>query len=134
MPHLPASMEELLTAGGVSYLSATPRIPVRDMAAALDFYSRILGFEVRGVFGEPPNFATLAAGDATISLVLDRDGSIAGRISCYLTVLGVDALFQRCKELGADLDSDLGVRDYGMKDFTVHDQDENHIGVGERVT
>lgn len=116
---------------GVSYLRARPTLPVRDVARALDFYERVLGLEVRGRYGEPPTYATVGAGDAFLSLSLDQEGSTAGRVSCYINVTGVEVLYERCKALGADLDSDLAVRDYGMKDFVVHDPDENHIFIGE---
>ena len=119
---------------GVTFLRARPTLPVRDVVKALDFYERVLGFEVRVRYGEPPTYATVGAGDAFISLSLDRDGSTAGRVSCYITVTGVEVLYERCKAVGADLDSDLAVRDYGMKDFVVHDPDENHIFIGESAT
>lgn len=118
---------------GVSFLRASPTLPVRDVARSLEFYERVLGFEVRSRYGEPPTYATLGAGEAYLSLSLDQEGSAAGRVSCYITVTGVEALYERCKAAGADLDSDLAVRDYGMKDFVVHDPDENHILIGERA-
>ncbi len=133
----------IVTAGGssrrrrremsVSYLNASPYIPVKDVAAAIAFYEGVLGLEVRTRFGDPLSFAIVAAESASITLTLDTNGSIAGRATCYLTVSGVDELFERCKAGGANLDSDLAVRDYGMKDFIVHDPDENHILIGERV-
>jgi catechol 2,3-dioxygenase-like lactoylglutathione lyase family enzyme len=119
---------------GVAFLRVSPTLPVRDVVKSLDFYERVLGLEVRSRYGEPPTFAIVGAGDAFLQLSLDREGSTAGRVSCYITVTGVQALYERCKALGADLDSDLAVRDYGMKDFVVHDPDENHILIGESAT
>ena len=58
---------------------------------------------------------------------------MSGKVTTYLVATGVEAIYDRCKASGADLDSDLALRSYGMRDFTVHDADGNHILVGERV-
>jgi catechol 2,3-dioxygenase-like lactoylglutathione lyase family enzyme len=118
---------------GVSYVRISPTLPVRDINKAVEFYEKALGLELRSSYGEPPNFAIVGTGDVFIQLSLDREGSMAGKVGCYITVKGVDAVFERCKAAGADLDSDLAVRDYGMKDFVVHDADENHVIVGENT-
>jgi len=68
----------VLVVDGVTFLRARPTLPVRDVDKALDLYERVLGFEVRVRYGEPPTYATVGAGDAFISLSLDRDGSTAG--------------------------------------------------------
>jgi catechol 2,3-dioxygenase-like lactoylglutathione lyase family enzyme len=119
---------------GVSFIRSNPTMPVRDVAKAIDFYQRALGLDLRNSYGDPPTFAIVGADNAFVQLTLDHDGSVAGRVSCYINVTGVDALYERCKAVGADLDSDLTVRDYGMKDFVVHDPDENHIFIGESAT
>ena len=119
---------------GVTFNTATPIMPVRDIAKAIEFYEGCLGLQVRGRFGEPPTYAVLGADGASLHLSLDRDGGVAGKVGCYINVKGVEAVFERCKAKGADLDSDLGVRDYGMRDFTVHDPDENHVTVGENAS
>jgi catechol 2,3-dioxygenase-like lactoylglutathione lyase family enzyme len=103
------------------------------MARSIAFYRDALGFDLRSTFGDPPSYAILAAGQVSLHLALDHDGA-AGKMSAYIYVRGVDQLFERCRAAGAVLDSDLVVRDYGMKDFVVHDPDENHILVGENAS
>ncbi len=115
----------------MTMLRASPYLPCRDVDASIDFFGRALGFEVRYKEGAPTNFAIIFKDDVSLTLTLDRDGGMAGKASTYITVAGVDAFFERCKAAGANLDSDLAVRPYGMKDFIVHDPDENHILVGE---
>jgi uncharacterized glyoxalase superfamily protein PhnB len=117
----------------VTYLSARPYLPVRDVTTAIEFFERTLGLQVRSRFGEPPTFAIVGADGAAVTLTLDREGTLAGRATCYLVVEGVDELFERCRAAGADLDSDLAVRHYGMKEFAVHDADGNHVFIGERM-
>ena len=118
----------------MTMLRASPYIACRDVDASIDFFRRTLGFEPRLRMGEPANFAIIFKDDVSLTLTLDRQGEIAGRSSTYITVRGVDALYERCKAAGATMDQELGSRDYGMKDFTIHDLDENHIMVGEPLT
>lgn len=117
----------------MTMLRASPYIPVRNVEASILFFQRALGFEARMRDGDPTSFAIVEKDGVTITLTLDRGGEMAGKASCYITVSGVDALFARCRAAGADLDSELEVRPYGMKDFAIHDLDENHIMVGEPV-
>jgi catechol 2,3-dioxygenase-like lactoylglutathione lyase family enzyme len=114
-----------------SFISARPYMAVRDVSRAVAFYRDILGLDLRVVYGDPPNFAILGRGGAAISLQLDGQGSLAGKTTCYVVVEGVAAVYERCRAGGAELDSDLAERPYGMRDFAVHDPDGNHVIVGE---
>jgi uncharacterized glyoxalase superfamily protein PhnB len=117
----------------MTMLRASPYIPVKDVEASIAFYERALGFEARMRDGSPTSFAIIGKDDVTLTLTLDRAGELAGKVATYITVDGVDSFYRRCLEAGADMDSDLGVRPYGMKDFAVHDLDENHVFIGERI-
>jgi hypothetical protein len=86
---------------------------------------------MRSRYGEPTDFAILELGGASITLV--RNEEAAGTGTTYLVASGIDLIYERCKAAEADLDSQLEERPYGMRDFTVHDLDGNHVIVGERV-
>jgi catechol 2,3-dioxygenase-like lactoylglutathione lyase family enzyme len=130
----------------VSRLGQTiPALPVRDAAAAVDFYRDRLGFEVLHHDG---GFAVLGRDDAVVHLWeasdeswrkgvdLDRpvcsgaESFIAGTASCRIAVDGVDELYEELS--AADVlhrVSNQGVddTDFGTREFATVDRDNNLI-------
>jgi catechol 2,3-dioxygenase-like lactoylglutathione lyase family enzyme len=130
-----------------------PAMPVRDAAAAVDFYRDRLGFQV---MHQDEGFAVLGRDDAQVHVWQAGDESwrervalretpissgaesfIAGTASCRIMVEGVDDLY---KELSA---TDVlhpvsreGVSDteYGTREFATLDQDGNLISFFEWVS
>ena len=124
---------------------AIPAMPVRDAAAAVEFYRDRLGFEVLHHDGE---FAVLRRNDAVVHLWQAGDESwrerdsierpvrsgaesfIAGTASCRIEVQGVDELFEelRPREVLHPV-STHGVdeTDFGSREFATLDQDGNLV-------
>jgi catechol 2,3-dioxygenase-like lactoylglutathione lyase family enzyme len=138
---------------GVSRLSATiPALPVRDVAASVDFYRERLGFDVLHHDG---GFAVLGRDDAVLHLWeasdetwrtrdnLDKpvrsgaESFIAGTASCRITVDGVDELYAELR--GNDIlhtVSKEGVSDtdFGAREFHTVDRDGNLVSFFEWVS
>jgi catechol 2,3-dioxygenase-like lactoylglutathione lyase family enzyme len=117
-----------------------PALPVRDAAAAVDFYRDRLGFEVLHHDG---GFAVLARDEAVVHLweagdetwrerdSIERpvrsgaESFIAGTASCRVVVEGVDTLYDELRESdvlhpvskdGVE-DTDLGTREFATLDL-----------------
>jgi catechol 2,3-dioxygenase-like lactoylglutathione lyase family enzyme len=125
----------------VATLSQTiPALPVRDAAAAVDFYRDRLGFEVLHHDG---GFAVMARDEAVLHLWEAGDESwrernsierpvqsgaesfIAGTASCRVVVDGVDELYEELRRAdvlhpvskeGVD-DTDFGTREFATLDL-----------------
>ncbi|MPZ98483.1 MAG: hypothetical protein GEU80_03935 [Dehalococcoidia bacterium] len=112
------------------YLAARPNLPVSDVARSVEFYRRVLGFDVRV---DAPEFGLAVVGkeDAEIAL-LRTDSPPPG--GCYLTVEGVDTLHARCVEAGATIAVALQTQPWGMRDFVLEDPDGHRIALGEQVS
>jgi catechol 2,3-dioxygenase-like lactoylglutathione lyase family enzyme len=129
----------------VSLDRTIPALPVRDAAAAVDFYRDRLGFEVRHHDG---GFAVLARDEAVLHLWEASDESwrgrgsleepvrsgaesfIAGTASCRIEVEGVDELYDELR--GRDVLHEVsreGVSetDFGTREFAALDLDGNLI-------
>jgi catechol 2,3-dioxygenase-like lactoylglutathione lyase family enzyme len=128
-----------------------PALPVRDAAAAVDFYRDRLGFEV---YRHDGGFAVLGRDDAVIHLwqasdhewrtTFDaerpiRSGAesfLAGTASCRVQVEGVDALYEELRsqdvlhKVSGDGVSDTG---FGTREFATVDLDNNLITFFEWV-
>jgi len=120
-----------------------PALPVRDAAAAVDFYRDRLGFEVLHHDG---GFAVVCRDDAVIHLWEAGDESwrdrhpvespvcsgaesfIAGTASCRVVVEGVDELYDELQRAGVLHPRDRGSAedtDFGTREFAAIDGDGN---------
>jgi catechol 2,3-dioxygenase-like lactoylglutathione lyase family enzyme len=129
----------------VSLSQTIPAMPVRDAAAAVDFYRDRLGFQVLHHDG---GFAVMARDEAVLHLWQASDESwkerdslerpvrsgaesfIAGTASCRILVAGVDELYEELR--GSDVlhpVSKDGVddTDFGTREFATLDLDGNLV-------
>ena len=129
----------------VTLSQTIPALPVRDAAAAVEFYRGRLGFDVLHHDG---GFAVLARNDAVLHLweasdetwrereLLDRpvrsgaESFIAGTASCRIETAGVDDLYVELAE--ADVlhpvsRDGVSETDYGTREFATVDLDGNLV-------
>ena len=115
-------------------------VPVRDVAATLDFYADVLGFE-RRFAADDQSFGIAVHGDAAVHFLRTSDAAAlketAANISIYMWVAGVDALYALYKPKLDDL-APGRVRppfdqDYGMREFHVKDLDGCLLLFGEAI-
>jgi catechol 2,3-dioxygenase-like lactoylglutathione lyase family enzyme len=126
-----------------------PALPVRDAAAAVDFYRARLGFEVLHHDG---GFAVLGRDEAVLHLWQAGDESwrkrgsidqpvrsgaesfIAGTASCRIRVAGVDELYEELREsdvLHQVSRDGVSETDFGTREFAALDLDGNLVAFFE---
>lgn len=76
-------------------------LPVRDLAAAVPFYERALGFAVVERRSHPAPAAVLRRDQVTLTLA--ENGGDPEQASCYIAVSDVDQAYAECRERGLDL-------------------------------
>ena len=108
--------------------SIAPIFQVANLQRAIDFYTRVMGFELGWTAGEPPDRASFCRDSVEITVEVDAAPS---RSQAYLQVNGVDDYFTRIAAAGARVKVPLGDRFYGMRDGRVIDPDDNEIHIGE---
>jgi catechol 2,3-dioxygenase-like lactoylglutathione lyase family enzyme len=109
--------------------AVTPRVPVHDVEEALAFYRGQLGFDLGWQWGAPVTHANVCRDTVSLDLIsvpAGRDGTAMA----YIQVKGIDAYYSELRERGVSV-SDLGDRDYGMRDFEVIDPNGNRLAFGE---
>jgi catechol 2,3-dioxygenase-like lactoylglutathione lyase family enzyme len=104
---------------------------VRDLNAALDFYTTKLGFHV--TFRNGAVFAIVARDCVEISLAQDRPGAKSGHASCYLKLEGIGALHEELISKGVSMSHPLKTESYGMREFMITDPDGNTLNFGQPV-
>jgi catechol 2,3-dioxygenase-like lactoylglutathione lyase family enzyme len=129
----------------VSLSQTIPALPVRDAAAAVDFYRDRLGF---GVLHHNGGFAVMARDEAVLHLWEASDESwrerdsleqpvrsgaesfIAGTASCRVVVDGVDELYQELRRsdvLHPVSKESISDTDFGTREFATLDLDGNLV-------
>lgn len=115
-----------------------PAIRYRDAAAAIDWLERAFGFErhmvVEGEDGVVEH-AELRVGSGMVMLGSARDDLVNTRVprdlgattaGFYVIVDDPDAHFERAREAGAEIVTELTDQDYGSRDYTARDP-EGHL-------
>jgi|SRR4051794_31628669 uncharacterized glyoxalase superfamily protein PhnB len=115
---------------GPKLSSVSPIFQVSNLQRGIDFYTRVMGFELGWTWGTPPDRASLCRDAVEIMLELEREPRTS---HVYLQVNGVDAYFEQVIRDGAKVVVPLADRVYGMRDGRISDPDGNHVGLGEAI-
>lgn len=106
------------------------RANVCDLSAAIDWYSEMLGFEVRNSWPlDEPNYVDFVPQEgATFSIMAADPVPSGGRFN--FSVENVDALWEKLKDR-VEVVEPLFDTAYGSRKFTILDLDGNELGFVE---
>lgn len=106
---------------------------VVNMEESINFYTKLLQFNLTFSWGNPTDYAVLKKGGVSIHLASQPEKHIKEKIPShiYIFVYDVDAMYNLCKNNGINITSPPAIRDYGMKDFDIVDIDGNLITFGK---
>jgi catechol 2,3-dioxygenase-like lactoylglutathione lyase family enzyme len=105
-----------------------PIFSVRDLQASLRFYTDVLLFDKRWEWGDPPDYACVALGDAELFLCQDGQGQPGTWL--YLFIDGIDEYCEAIRKRGADIVSGPADEPWGMREIHVRDPDGHVLRVG----
>ena len=114
-----------------TFKSIAPILQVSNLDQAVDFWKRVMAFDVAWIAGgEPASIASLCRDQIYLMVRVEKKP-----VPCdiYIEVEGIDEYFQRVSEAGATVVYALADRDYGMRDGRVADRDGNQISLGAPV-
>lgn len=120
-------------ARSATIVAAEPQLFVTDMAAALRFYTEMLGFSVAFAYGEPPFYAQVARDGARLNLrriagpifdpgLREREGDV---LAATLTLDDAKPLFLEYQDAGVPFHQKLRIEPWGSRTFIVRDPDGN---------
>ena len=122
----------------------TPNLMVEDVNGTIDFYTRILGFEVLATVPETGqfNWAMLKQGNVEIQLQVRgslseeipafKDKPIGGALTLYIGVDGIQELYERLKN-GITIVQDMHTTFYGTREFAIQDNNGFVLSFAETV-
>src|SRR4051812_48262521 len=107
-------------------------LAVRDIPAAVDFYTKKLGFRAAFTWGEPPTFAGVNLGD-TVQIFL-REGTPDPNGSVIFFVIGdADELYEFHRANGIEISEPPSDKPWGFRDYTVRDLEGHYLVFGQRL-
>lgn len=118
------------------YSHSATVFPVTDVAASARWYQTHLGFELTFAWEEPATYAVLKANES-ISIHLtkaERAIDPSSQTALMIFVHDVDQVYQTIVDHQLTIETPLGVRDYGMKDFDLRDPDGYLLSFGQGVS
>ena len=113
-------------------VAAEPQLYVRDIVASSEFYSRMLGFSVAFMYGEPPFYGQVCRDGARLNLrqvdhpVVDparRDSEQL--LVASITLEDAKPLFLEYQKAGVEFVQALRSEPWGARTFIVRDPDGN---------
>lgn len=110
-----------------------PMICVRDIQAAHDFYSRVLGFKKVFENGNPVIFMVLEKDLAEIHLSEVPDHQPTTTNVMHMFVNDVASLYAICRAADVRIIKPMADKDYGQRAFVFCDPDGNRIDIGEEL-
>ena len=118
---------------GIRFGRIAAMIPVKDMAKAHDFYTRVMGFTKTFENGDPVGFMILERNQAELHLTLQPRHKAAPFNVAHMLVDDVDALHAICQSRELRIIKGLRDHDYGLRAFVFEDPDGNRIDVGQPI-
>lgn len=119
-------------------VAAYPQLFVSDVRSTCDFYTRVLGFNVSFVHGEPPFYGQVERDGIRLNLRYVCDAVFGAEmrererlLSAYIDVSGVKELYDELKAAGAEFQQTLKRQPWGVQDFVIRDPDGNLLLFGE---
>jgi len=96
-------------------------LAVSDIAAAVEFYTKKLGFQHAFSWGEPPTFAGVNLGKVQIFLEKGTPTPSSETSTAYFIVGDADQLYEFHRANGVEIAQVIDDRPYGIRDYTVRD-------------
>jgi catechol 2,3-dioxygenase-like lactoylglutathione lyase family enzyme len=119
---------------GIRFGRIAASVAVSDLPRALEFYTKIMGMEVKFTNGQPMGFAIVRRDDGELHLSLQAGYKGSTTNACHLLVNDATAFYAHCVASGVRIIKGLRDHSYGQRAFVIADLDGNRIDVGQVMT
>lgn len=108
-----------------------PSLSVPDLQAAIDFYTKALGFRIAFTWGQPVQMAGVNLGQ--VQVFLELGAPTPGGCALYFVVGDADELFEYHRANGVEIVQPPGDREYALRDYRIRDLNGYLLGFGHRL-
>lgn len=108
-----------------------PTLAVADVSAAVEHYTKALGFQLGFTWGDPPNTAGVELG--RVSIHLSQGAPNPQGCSVYFVVGDADELFEFQRTSGANIVTQPNDQPWGLREYRVRDLDGYELRFGHHL-
>jgi catechol 2,3-dioxygenase-like lactoylglutathione lyase family enzyme len=108
-----------------------PSLAVDDVGAAVEFYTKKLGFKLGFTWGDPPSMAGVNLGE--VQMFLEKGTPSPQGCAVYFVVGNADALFEFQRDRGVEVVAPPQDKEYGLRDYSVRDLNGYRLAFGHRL-
>lgn len=113
--------------------AVVPILNVSSVAASIEYYVEVFGFERPWQWGDPPTFGGVRTGGGDeIQFCQDGQGQRGTWMSVWID--DVDALYERLRAAGADIRQEPTTFEWGVRELNVADPDGHRIRFSTATT
>ncbi len=107
-------------------------LAVSDLPAAIDFYTKKLGFKLAFTWGgDPPTFAGVNLGK--VQMFLQKGMPSPQGCSVFFLVGDADQLYEFHRANGVEVAAEIADREYGIRDYAVRDLNGYYLSFGHHL-
>jgi lactoylglutathione lyase len=123
----------------------TPNLVVRDVAASMEFYRSMLGFQTTITVPDQAPFVFGAVTNGNVEIFFNDRKAVAedypalgakpigGALTLFIEIEGIDELFKKMQQHGVKITMPLKDQFYGMREFAMEDAEGWVITFAERI-
>jgi uncharacterized glyoxalase superfamily protein PhnB len=129
----------------MKFQKLTPNLVVRDVAAAMEFYRSVLGFQTAITVPEQPPYVFGSVTAGTVEIFFNDQKAVAadypalgakpigGSLTLFLEVEGIEEVLAAVQKSGARITMPLKEQFYGMREFAFEDPEGWVVTIAERT-
>ncbi len=112
--------------GEGEWLFVTPELPVRDVREAQAYYRDVLGFRIAWLYQEEYG----AVYNGKTELFLRRESEPFPRCCVFVRVADADRALVLARERGSRIVAEIATHPWGMREFTLEDNNGHRVRIG----
>jgi len=129
----------------MKFQKLTPNLVVRDVAASMEFYRSILGFEPAIKVPDEPPYVFGSVTSGAVEIFFNDQKAVAadypplgarpagGALTLFVEVEGIEEVLSAVQKSGAKIVMPLKEQFYGMREFAFEDPEGWIITIAERT-
>jgi uncharacterized glyoxalase superfamily protein PhnB len=129
----------------MKFQKLTPNLVVRDVAASMDFYRSVLGFQPAITVPEQPPYVFASVASGAVEIFFNDQKAVAedypalgakpigGSLTLFIEVEGIEDILAAVQKSSAKITMPLKEQFYGMREFAFEDPEGWIVTIAERV-